>query len=242
MSTTDAPEGDGGTPHWQVAIIGAGAGGLGLAISLVESGRRDFVLFEATDGVGGTWRVNTYPGAACDVPSHLYSYPSPSSRTGPRRTPSSPRSCGTSRSVPSAGTSAPTCAPGCVSPRRTGTPGHDAGGCSTTRAATTRPTCGQCHRHVHHALVSRYRGPRIRRPAFPLGALGARARPGGPAGRRHRNRRELGPDRARVGQGRCAGRRLPTHATVDPAPRRQAVQRRGQAALRYQPRGHGEAP
>jgi cyclohexanone monooxygenase len=61
-------------PHWQVAIIGAGPGGLGLAIQLVKSGRRDFVLFEASEGVGGTWRTNTYPGAACDVPSHLYSY------------------------------------------------------------------------------------------------------------------------------------------------------------------------
>jgi cyclohexanone monooxygenase len=61
-------------PHWGVAIIGAGAGGLGLAIRLAKSRRRDFVLFEASDGVGGTWRSNTYPGAACDVPSHLYSY------------------------------------------------------------------------------------------------------------------------------------------------------------------------
>ncbi len=61
-------------PYWQVAIIGAGAGGLGLAIKLAASGRRDFVLFEASDGIGGTWRSNTYPGAACDVPSHLYSY------------------------------------------------------------------------------------------------------------------------------------------------------------------------
>jgi cyclohexanone monooxygenase len=61
-------------PHWRVAIIGAGAGGLGLAIRLRKSRRRDFVLFEASDGVGGTWRSNTYPGAACDVPSHLYSY------------------------------------------------------------------------------------------------------------------------------------------------------------------------
>jgi len=73
-TTTDRTAGAGITPHWKVAVIGAGAGGLGLAIRLVKSGRRDFVLFEATDGVGGTWRVNTYPGAACDVPSHLYSY------------------------------------------------------------------------------------------------------------------------------------------------------------------------
>jgi cation diffusion facilitator CzcD-associated flavoprotein CzcO len=62
------------TRRWQVAIIGAGPGGLGLAIRLAQSGRRDFVVLEASDGVGGTWRVNTYPGAACDVPSHLYSY------------------------------------------------------------------------------------------------------------------------------------------------------------------------
>jgi cyclohexanone monooxygenase len=54
--------------------MGAGAGGLGLAIRLAKSGQRDFVVFEASDGVGGTWRANTYPGAACDVPSHLYSY------------------------------------------------------------------------------------------------------------------------------------------------------------------------
>ena len=68
------PEEGGAVPHWRVAIIGAGAGGLGLAIRLAKSSRRDFVLFEASDGVGGTWRANTYPGAACDVPSHLYSY------------------------------------------------------------------------------------------------------------------------------------------------------------------------
>jgi cation diffusion facilitator CzcD-associated flavoprotein CzcO len=61
-------------PFWQVAIVGAGAGGLGLAIRLKKAGMDDFVLFEASDGVGGTWRTNSYPGAACDVPSHLYSY------------------------------------------------------------------------------------------------------------------------------------------------------------------------
>jgi cation diffusion facilitator CzcD-associated flavoprotein CzcO len=65
---------NGPTPHWRVAIIGAGAGGLGLAIRLLRSGQRDFVVFEASAGVGGTWRSNTYPGAACDVPSHLYSF------------------------------------------------------------------------------------------------------------------------------------------------------------------------
>jgi cation diffusion facilitator CzcD-associated flavoprotein CzcO len=68
-----------------VAILGAGAGGLAMGIALLRSGFDDFVIFEKSDGVGGTWRDNTYPNAACDVPSHLYSYsfePNPSwSRT-----------------------------------------------------------------------------------------------------------------------------------------------------------------
>ena len=67
----EATTGDGAPHHWKIAIIGAGPGGLGLAIQLVKSGRHSFVLFEASDGVGGTWRTNTYPGAAFDVPSHL---------------------------------------------------------------------------------------------------------------------------------------------------------------------------
>ncbi len=61
-------------PDVQVAIIGAGFAGLGAAIRLKLSGRDSFVVFERANDVGGTWRENTYPGCACDVPSHLYSY------------------------------------------------------------------------------------------------------------------------------------------------------------------------
>jgi cation diffusion facilitator CzcD-associated flavoprotein CzcO len=57
-----------------VAIVGAGFGGLCLAIQLVRAGRRNFTIFERGHDVGGTWRENTYPGAACDIPSHLYSF------------------------------------------------------------------------------------------------------------------------------------------------------------------------
>jgi cation diffusion facilitator CzcD-associated flavoprotein CzcO len=60
--------------HHRVAVVGAGIGGLALAMGLLEDGVDDFVVLERGDGVGGTWRYNTYPGAACDVPSHLYSY------------------------------------------------------------------------------------------------------------------------------------------------------------------------
>ena len=57
-----------------VGIIGAGPGGLALGIFLRKAGFDDFTIFDREDGVGGTWRVNTYPGLACDVKSHLYSY------------------------------------------------------------------------------------------------------------------------------------------------------------------------
>ena len=60
--------------HHRVVIIGAGFSGLGLGIKLREAGEEDFVILEADAGVGGTWWVNRYPGCACDVQSHLYSF------------------------------------------------------------------------------------------------------------------------------------------------------------------------
>jgi cation diffusion facilitator CzcD-associated flavoprotein CzcO len=56
-----------------VAIIGTGFGGLAAAVRLKQAGVDDLVVFEKSGDVGGVWRDNTYPGAACDVPSHLYS-------------------------------------------------------------------------------------------------------------------------------------------------------------------------
>lgn len=56
------------------AIIGTGFGGLAMAVALKKEGIHDFVLFEKSSEVGGTWRDNHYPGCACDVPSHMYSY------------------------------------------------------------------------------------------------------------------------------------------------------------------------
>ena len=56
-----------------VAIVGAGFGGLCAAIRLRESGVQSLVILERSHEVGGTWRDNVYPGCACDVPSHMYS-------------------------------------------------------------------------------------------------------------------------------------------------------------------------
>ncbi|GAB2889198.1 NAD(P)/FAD-dependent oxidoreductase [Streptomyces mayteni] len=58
----------------RVAIVGAGFGGLGAAVRLRRIGVTDFVILERAGAVGGSWRDNTYPGCACDIPSHLYSF------------------------------------------------------------------------------------------------------------------------------------------------------------------------
>ena len=58
----------------RVVVVGAGFAGICVGRDLLEAGIDDFVIVEMADGVGGTWRHNTYPGAACDVPSHVYCY------------------------------------------------------------------------------------------------------------------------------------------------------------------------
>ncbi len=72
MTAQEKPQ----APHLNVtvAIVGTGFSGLGMAIKLKEAGIDDFVVIERGANVGGTWRDNHYPGAACDVPSHLYSF------------------------------------------------------------------------------------------------------------------------------------------------------------------------
>ncbi|THF70155.1 NAD(P)/FAD-dependent oxidoreductase [Deinococcus sp. Arct2-2] len=62
------------TIHTDIAILGAGFAGLGMAIRLKQRGVQDFVVFERASEVGGTWRDNTYPGCACDIKSDLYSF------------------------------------------------------------------------------------------------------------------------------------------------------------------------
>ncbi|MFI9812380.1 flavin-containing monooxygenase [Saccharothrix variisporea] len=58
----------------KVLVVGTGFSGLGMAIELKRTGERDFVVLEKASDLGGTWRDNSYPGCACDVPSHMYSY------------------------------------------------------------------------------------------------------------------------------------------------------------------------
>ncbi|MBI5924545.1 MAG: alpha/beta hydrolase fold domain-containing protein [Aquabacterium sp.] len=62
------------TTCFHTIIIGTGFAGIGMAIALKKAGLSDFLIIEKRNDVGGVWRDNTYPGAACDVPSHLYSF------------------------------------------------------------------------------------------------------------------------------------------------------------------------
>src|SRR3954453_5749895 len=69
-----ADAGDSRVRDVEVVVVGSGFAGLGMAVRLLRDGVHDFVVLERGDEVGGTWRDNTYPGAACDVPSQLYSF------------------------------------------------------------------------------------------------------------------------------------------------------------------------
>jgi cation diffusion facilitator CzcD-associated flavoprotein CzcO len=71
-AVTSSPPADGA--DLGVAILGAGFGGLCMAIKLRERGCDDFLILEKAAALGGTWRDNTYPGCGCDVPAHLYSF------------------------------------------------------------------------------------------------------------------------------------------------------------------------
>jgi cation diffusion facilitator CzcD-associated flavoprotein CzcO len=63
-----------GPPDYEVVVIGAGVGGIAAGVKLKRAGITDFAILERAHEVGGTWRDNTYPGCACDIPSHLYSF------------------------------------------------------------------------------------------------------------------------------------------------------------------------
>lgn len=78
------------SPHWRVAIVGAGFGGLGTAVKLQQTGVKDFVIFEKGPEVGGIWQWNQYPGCGCDVPSQLYSFSFAKYRDSKLRYPNQP--------------------------------------------------------------------------------------------------------------------------------------------------------
>jgi cation diffusion facilitator CzcD-associated flavoprotein CzcO len=68
------PRTEGGAARRSIAVVGGGFAGIGAAVMLRRAGHDDVTVFERADRVGGVWHQNTYPGAACDIPSHLYEF------------------------------------------------------------------------------------------------------------------------------------------------------------------------
>ena len=214
------------------AVIGAGFAGLGMSIRLRQEGIEDFVAFERASSVGGTWRDNTYPGCACDVPSHLYSLsfaPNPGwsrsfsaqpeiwsylqrTRRRVRRPAALPlRLRGDRRPLGRRGQGLG--------------PADAAGGVS-------RPRPDRRHRRVDRAADARRPGPgRLRGRGLPLGALEPRLRPGGQAGRGDRHRRFVDPVRAEDPAAGGGAAPLPAHPGLDRPARRSSDQRHPQAPV-----------
>ena len=167
--------------------------------ALKRGGRDDFVILERAREVGGTWRDNTYPGCACDVPSHLYSFsfaPNPewSSTFSPQPEISAYLRKRRRRRGPARRTSASAARSRTPLGRRT----RSAGGSRPRRARSARESLDRRRRPAQRAEAPRHpRAARLRGPRLPLGQLGPRSR----SDRRARRRRSA-PGRARSSSSR----------------------------------------
>ncbi len=180
-----------------VIVVGAGFSGLAMGARLKRAGREDFVILERADGVGGVWRDNTYPGAACDVPSHVYSLSFAQNPDWSRTYSHQPEILDYLRRVASD--------EDLSSHFRFGAEVLDAryederlDGRHDPRHLP-RPRARLRRRAARRAQAARRARPRrVRRPGLPLRPLGPRRGPRRQAGRRHRHGRERDPVHSRA--------------------------------------------
>ena len=179
----------------RVAIIGAGPGGICTGVSLLARGHDDFVILEQAPGIGGTWFHNRYPGAECDIKSHLYSFSFAPNPAWSRRYARQPEIKAYLEDVVDRFGLARTCA---SPPRCARCAGTTTRRCGTSPSATARVRARRRRRrerdrHVRRAGRARRPGPRpVRGHDVPLRRLGRRPRPHRRARRGHRQRRERG--------------------------------------------------
>ena len=169
--------------HVRFCIAGTGFAGIGMAIRLKQDGIHDFVILERADDVGGTWRDNTYPGCACDVPSHLYSFSfAPNPRLEPRPSRRSRRSRTTCATSPTSTASTPHVRFGHERARtRPGTTTRSVWRIETSQRRASPPTfCVSGVGRAERAHAARHpRDRELRGRGVPLGPVGPRLRPEG---------------------------------------------------------------
>ena len=203
----------------EVAVIGAGFAGIAAAIELAQAGIA-FTVFDRGDEVGGTWRDNTYPGCACDIPSHLYSLSFALNPDWSRAYPPQPEILEylVARHRPlRAATVDPLRHRDHRGPLRRA---HRPMGVAHHRRGGARGRRGhQRHRSAVPAVGARRgRSRHLRGHRVPLGPLAPRPRPAGREGGRGRHRGQRHPVRARDRPGGRPPHRLPAHPAVGAAP------------------------
>ena len=212
-----------------VGIVGAGFGGVGIAIKLREAGFDRFEIFERGDSVGGVWRANTYPGAACDVPSHLYSYSFAPGHHWSRRYAPQAEILAYLEEVSRDYGIAPHLRFGA---EVTGAEFDDGSGRWTVRTDDGAEhgfdvlvtACGQLTRPA----IPPTRGDReLRGPVLPLGRVGPRRGSQRPPRGGDRDGRERDPAGPRDREGRRADHHLPAVRPLDPPPDRPGLSRLG---------------
>ncbi len=208
-------------------IIGAGFAGLCAAIKLQEDGETDFLVIEKGPDVGGTWRDNTYPGAACDVPSQLYSFSfAPNPDWSRSFSPQPEIQAYIKRVAERSGTLDRFVFDTSVERRDLGRRPAALGGGRPSGGDVRRPHADQRRRRPLRAEAARDRGHRdLPGRGVPLRPLEPRRRPDRQAGRGDRHRRLGDPDRpGDPGEGRPP-RRLPAHRAVRHPAQRPALHR-----------------
>jgi hypothetical protein len=206
-------------PHNDVAIIGSGFAGLGMAIELGRSGRHDYTVLERSEALGGTWQANHYPGCACDVPTPYYSFSF------------APKPDWSRFYAPHDEIRAylEDCA------QRFGVTPRLRLGSEVTGVAWGRVRATLANRHRRRVRIDRpgarrrtrrslapgvsgsRRARRVRGPVVSLGRVGPLGRPHRGPGRGRRYRRERDPVRPPRGAPGGPPRRLPAHRSLGPA-------------------------
>ena len=234
--STTQPDAPAPPVRTRAVIIGTGFAGLGMAIALQRQGV-DFVIVEKADDIGGTWRDNSYPGCACDVPSHLYSFSFEPKATWSKLFSPQPEILDYLRGVT----------------EKYGLRRYIRFGEKVSRAhwddseyrwhvftesgdeyVAQFLISGAGALHIPRMPGHRGHG-RIPRRRFPFRAVGPQCRLDREARRDHRHRRQRHPDRAGVGPpqpGRRRGAALPAHAAVGGAAAEQPAAQCGSQSLR----------